>query len=95
MAPAITQDRYKLVFFVPAANAQKVKYAVFATGAGTIGLYDKTCFVISGVGEFVPAADATPHIGAPGKPEKVEELRIETQCTGQEMVRNAIEAIKA
>lgn len=90
-----SQERYKLVFFVPIPDAENVKEAVWATGAGTIGLYDKTCFSCSGVGQFTPNEHASPHIGAPGKTEKVEEVRCEIQCRGREQVQKAVEAIKA
>ena len=89
------KDRYKLIFFVPVADAETVKAAVFATGAGTIGLYDKTCFTVSGVGQFVPSAEASPHIGEPGKPEFVDEVRCEIQVRGREVIERAVKAIKA
>lgn len=91
----ISQERYKLVFFVPVPDAEIVKEAVWATGAGTIGLYDKTCFSCPGLSQFTPNEHASPYIGAPGKAERVDEVRCEIQCRGREQVQKAVEAVKA
>ncbi len=80
----------KLVFFVPEANAEQVKEAVFAAGAGKQGLYDKCCWQSLGVGQFRPLEGANPHIGSINDIEKVEEYRIETLCPD-----NAIEKVVA
>ncbi len=71
---------YKLAFFVPVENAESVKEAVFATGAGRIGDYEACCFQTPGVGQFRPLAGANPHIGRVGDLERVEELKVELVC---------------
>lgn len=43
---------YKLAFFVSLENAEEVKTAVFATGAGRIGLYEHCCFETQGTASF-------------------------------------------
>ncbi|EPZ51680.1 hypothetical protein M902_2392 [Bacteriovorax sp. BAL6_X] len=70
----------KLVFFVPKANAEVVKNAVFDAGAGTIGNYDRCSFEVEGVGQFRPNQEANPHIGKNGEIERVVELKVETIC---------------
>lgn len=71
---------FKLAFFVPLADAEAVKEAVFATGAGRIGDYEACCFETRGTGQFRPLAGADPHIGRVGDLERVEELKVEMVC---------------
>lgn len=94
MSTTTPTPRYKLIVFVPIAHASDVKTAIFATGAGTIGLYDNCCFTSYGTGEFTPNQYATPNIGEPGKAESVQEARLEIQCLGREQVEMAVRAIK-
>jgi hypothetical protein len=68
--------RYKLVFYVPIANATAVKSAIFATGAGSIGLYKHCAFQVKGEGQYMASDGADPHIGEIGKLEVVEEYKI-------------------
>lgn len=84
---------YKLCFFVPAAFAEKVKQAVFETGAGRLGNYENCAWQTSGQGQFKPLAAANPFIGSKGQLEHVEELRVELLCT-EDNVRNAVAALK-
>lgn len=53
----------KLVFFVPHKQAEKVKDAIFATGAGTIGNYAECSFSLKGEGTFMPVGSADPALG--------------------------------
>lgn len=85
---------YKLAFFVPEEDAEAVKEAVFATGAGRIGDYEACCFQALGTGQFRPLAGANPHIGRVGDLEKVEELRVELVCEDA-LIRQAVTALKA
>ena len=65
-------------FTVPSSDAEKVKTAVFAAGAGNVGEYEKACFEFPVTGQFAPTANATPHIGeAGGGLETVAEKRVE------------------
>lgn len=72
-------ERYKLVVYVPLANADAVREAMGAAGAGRIGdgKYSYCSFSSRGTGRFKPEAGAHPHIGTVGKLEEVEEKRIE------------------
>ncbi|MCE8019468.1 NGG1p interacting factor NIF3 [Halomonas sp. MCCC 1A11036] len=85
---------YKLAFFVPLADAEAVKDAVFVTGAGRIGDYEACCFETRGTGQFRPLDGASPHIGQVGDLEKVEELKVELVCEDH-LIRDAIEALRA
>ncbi|MGS2742941.1 NGG1p interacting factor NIF3 [Halomonas sp. LS-001] len=84
---------YKLAFFVPVENAESVKEAVFATGAGRIGNYEACCFQTQGTGQFRPLAGAAPHLGQVGQLERVEELKIELVCQDA-LIKAAISALK-
>lgn len=85
---------YKLAFFVPVEEAEPVKEAVFATGAGRIGDYEACCFQMPGTGQFRPLAGATPHIGTVGDLERVEELKVELVCEDG-VIREAVAALRA
>lgn len=90
--------RYKLVFYSPLSAVEKVKNAIFATGAGTFpgGKYSHCSFESTGTGQFLPVAEkgANPAIGEVGKIEKVEEKRVEIMCVGVDVVKSAVEALK-
>lgn len=84
---------YKLAFFVPVAEAEPVKEAVFATGAGRIGDYEACCFQTRGTGQFRPLEGANPHIGRVGDLEQVEELKVELVCEDV-LIDEALAALK-
>lgn len=68
---------YKLTVFIPDEALELVKSALFDAGAGTIGDYDQCCWQVQGVGQFMPLAGSTPHIGAHDRLEEVDEWRVE------------------
>jgi len=68
----------KLVTFVPEEYAEKVRTALFESGAGTIGNYDSCSFNISGSGTFKGDDTTTPFVGEKGKLHTEKETRIET-----------------
>lgn len=68
----------KLVFFCPSAETEKVRQAVFAVGAGTIGDYDSCSFNLDGKGTFKAGENTNPHVGERGKVHVEEEVRVET-----------------
>lgn len=73
-----TDKLYKLVVFVPESHHEQVLEAIWRAGAGEIGGYSNCSFNISGTGTFVPGPGTAPYIGAQGKLERVDEIRIET-----------------
>lgn len=85
---------YKLAFYVPLEDAETVKEAVFASGAGRIGDYEACCFETRGTGQFRPLDGANPHIGQVGDLERVEEVKVELVCDDQ-LIRDAVTALRA
>lgn len=75
-APA-RSDLDKWVIFVPPADANAVRAAIFAAGAGQIGAYSQCGWSVEGIGQFLPEAGANPAIGSVGAVERVVEDRIE------------------
>ncbi|MCE8015958.1 NGG1p interacting factor NIF3 [Halomonas sp. MCCC 1A17488] len=84
---------YKLAFYVPLEDAETVKEAVFASGAGRIGDYEACCFETRGTGQFRPLAGADPHIGRVGDLAKVEEVKVELVCEDH-LIRAAVDALR-
>ncbi|RPD57944.1 hypothetical protein L226DRAFT_547749 [Lentinus tigrinus ALCF2SS1-7] len=73
-------QKYKLVFFTPRPSTQAVLqhlFARFPNHVGRIGAYGGCAFVSPGTGQFLPLEGANPAIGEVGKPERVEEDRVE------------------
>ena len=67
----------KWVIFVPGPSADAVRSAVFAAGAGQIGDYSHCSWTVTGSGQFLPAAGATPAIGTVGSLQRLPEDRVE------------------
>ncbi len=84
----------KVSTMVPAANAERVKAALFEAGAGRLGDYTEAAFSVSGTGQFRPDADARPAIGAVGRLEYIREDRIEVVAP-RELRRGVITALLA
>ena len=78
LAPiSVGADLDKWVVFVPAENADAVRDAMFAAGAGHIGDYSHCSWSVSGTGQFLPHDGASPTIGSVGTVERVPEDRVE------------------
>ncbi|CAN5841845.1 Nif3-like dinuclear metal center hexameric protein [soil metagenome] len=71
------QTLTKLVTFCPPENTAQVLLALHQAGAGHIGEYADCSFRMRGTGRFTPSESANPHLGKQGKPEEVQEDRIE------------------
>ncbi len=71
-------NHYKLVTFVPAAEADDVANALFRAGAGHIGHYARCSYRVEGVGTFFGGRASNPTIGEKGRMEFVNEIRLET-----------------
>ncbi|TFK91995.1 hypothetical protein K466DRAFT_582315 [Polyporus arcularius HHB13444] len=79
-------QKYKLVFFTPRPSTQSILqhlFARFPNHVGRIGAYAGCAFVSPGTGQFIPLEGATPAIGEVGKPEHVEEDRVEVLVLGR------------
>ncbi|NPV58745.1 MAG: Nif3-like dinuclear metal center hexameric protein [Actinobacteria bacterium] len=94
LAPAAEVGDYKLVTFLPPHEVAAVSEALFAAGAGVIGDYRGCSFRLEGTGTFVPGPDARPAYGEPGRPNKVEEIRLEVRV-GRRELSAALEALLA
>ena len=68
----------KLATFVPEAQAEKVRNALFGTGAGSIGNYDSCSFNVSGAGTFRAEEGADPFVGNLLELHTEPEIRVET-----------------
>ena len=83
---------YKLCFFVPETHLEIVKNAVFDTGAGQIGDYDRCCWQTLGQGQFRPLAGSNPFLGQQGWVEQEPEYKVELVCEDH-LIEAAIEAL--
>lgn len=63
--------------YVPPDDADAVRSAMFAAGAGRLGDYTQCSWSASGIGQFLPGDGASPAIGTVGTVEHVAEDRIE------------------
>ena len=77
LSPAEGQLK-KLVTFVPTADLDKVRNALFEAGAGHIGNYDSCGFTSNGAGSFRGSENTNPYVGERGKLHFEEETRFET-----------------
>ena len=68
----------KIVTFVPIADAEKVRTAMFEAGAGSIGNYGSCSFNQSGTGSFKGNESTHPYAGEKNKLHFEQETRIET-----------------
>jgi dinuclear metal center YbgI/SA1388 family protein len=92
LEPAETE--LKLVTFLPAGHVEAVAAALAAAGAGTIGKYTSCSFRTTGTGTFFGEEGANPVVGAAGRLEHVEELRLEMVVPIGRVV-DAIRALRA
>lgn len=67
----------KLVVFTPVSDAEAVRAAMHAAGAGVVGDYDTVSYAVTGEGRFRPREGAHPAVGRVGVHEVTEEVRLE------------------
>lgn len=80
IGPIEPKDRRRLdkwVVTVPVADADQLKTALFAAGAGALGDYTQCSWQTDGTGQFLPGDGARPALGSVGALEIVDETRIE------------------
>jgi hypothetical protein len=70
------QTIHKLTTFVPTNNAETVREALFAAGAGNIGNYSNCSFNNQGMGSFNGNEDSNPSVGKKGETHFEEETQI-------------------
>lgn len=67
----------KLFTFVPEADAEMVRAALFEAGAGHIGNYSECSFNAAGEGTFKGEEGTDPYVGTPGKRHFEAEIKLE------------------
>lgn len=82
-----------LSFYVPAADVEVVKQALFDAGAGRIGNYDSCAWQTLGAGQFRPLDGAAPAVGHVGLVEFVDEYRVE-MVLADDLIKPVIAALK-
>ncbi len=84
---------HKLCFYVPESHLERVKQALFASGAGRIGDYDHCCWQVLGQGQFRPLPGSEPFIGSEGAEQEVPEYKVEL-VVADELVEPALAALR-
>lgn len=67
----------KLTTYVPVANVEDVRKALFSAGAGSIGNYSDCSFNAEGYGTFKAMADANPYVGEKNVLHREKEVKVE------------------
>ncbi|MBC5647041.1 Nif3-like dinuclear metal center hexameric protein [Christensenella tenuis] len=80
-----TEHFYEVAVHTPRDHAEAVSRAMALAGAGTLGEYTECTFRIDGKGTFRPGLDASPYIGQGGKLETVDEIRISSICSENDL----------
>jgi len=84
---------YHLSVYVPVEHAEALKSALFAAGAGRMGLYDQCCWQTEGVGQFRALEGSRPFIGTQHLTERVREAKLEMVCD-EAVVKAVVAALK-
>ncbi|KAF2758401.1 HET-domain-containing protein [Pseudovirgaria hyperparasitica] len=89
-------QKYRLFFHTPPAALEACKAAIFNAGAGRYpgGKYTECAWAVLGQAQFRPGQAAKPHLGVAGQLERTEEVRVEVVCFGEEVVREAVGALR-
>lgn len=88
LRPASTSGaNRKVTVFVPQKDLERVRDAMSAAGAGSIGAYRECSFSVLGTGTFRGLPGTTPAIGIPEQLESVEEQRLEMVCPDSHIPR--------
>lgn len=83
----------KIEFYVPEADLDKVKKAMFAQGAGVLQGYQQCAWQTEGTGQFIPDINCNPHIGQPETLTFVKEFKVEMICE-EDKLAQVIQALK-
>jgi hypothetical protein len=86
---------YKVFVFVPRDEKiiRKIIDSAAKAGTGKIGKYNKCAFITEGIGAWEAEKDAHPAVGEVGKLQNIKEVKIEMQCSDND-VKQVIAAIK-
>ena len=83
----------KLTTYAPTGNAEQVRGALFAAGAGNIGNYSGCSFNAEGFGTFKASENANPFVGKKGELHRENEVKIEVIYTAYQEA-NLVTALK-
>ena len=83
----------KLEFYVPVEDAETVKSALFAVGAGKIGNYDCCSWETPGNGQFRPGDGSNPFTGEINALKKTVEIKVEMVCDNK-IIDKVVDALK-
>jgi len=84
---------YQISFYVPEADLEIVKNAMFDAGAGKFNNYENCAWQTIGMGQFKPIDGANPSIGMLDELEAIEEYKVEMMCVDDNLGL-VIEAMK-
>lgn len=84
---------YKLAFFVPKEDKERVKQALFDIGVGKYKNYECCSWEVEGTGQFKPIAEAKPYIGSLDKLEQIKEFKVEMICKDN-LIKKAVKTLK-
>jgi len=84
---------YKLCFYVPEAQLDEVKEALFSVGVGRIGNYDQCCWQSKGVGQFRALNGSDPFVGVKNQLETLDEYKVEMVCEDH-LIKEAVNMLR-
>lgn len=84
---------YKLSFYVPERDLERVKQSLFDVGAGKQGNYEHCCWQCLGQGQFKPLPGSHPTIGAVKTVSYVPEYKVEILCSS-DCIDEAVKVLK-
>lgn len=84
---------YKITVYIPSAELENVKQAMFDQGAGQLGDYDHCCWQVLGQGQFRPSENSNPSVGQKEKLNTVKEYLVEMICNDA-VINAVIRALK-
>ena len=76
----MSDQLFKIEFYVPETHLEQVKNAMFKAGAGRVGDYDCCAWQTLGQGQFRPLEGSDPFIGKQDQVERVSEFKVEMVC---------------
>lgn len=76
-------EQVKIVTICPEESVARIRDALGAMGAGTLGEYSLCSFEIQGTGTFLASDQANPSVGGTGALERVPEVRLEMACSNR------------
>jgi hypothetical protein len=83
----------KICFYVPESHLEIVKKALFAVGAGRIGLYEACCWQTRGQGQFRPLEGSSPYVGQQDRVSYVDEFKVELVCEDK-LIEDVIQSLR-